>query len=273
MEYSVVKKININRDRCVKVGAFLYDKEVDGLYLDSPWPFPVQIGMTDGLSHCEVTPGFLKLPFILKGWVNHDILLRMCDVIKLALIDRILMHGSCVDNTLIIGFPNAGKTYQTYKMVAEGGTLVSEEYTVIEKADDQFGWRAVPYKNVMRTCFSARTLKDCKIPTTLKERLWLFCSTIRAAVMPFMFEAVIWKEIPVSGQTRVIKKIVYGSTGNEVKDWRKFAILCENEFPYMASEFLQAYAVATGFNLLQVQEKQRKLIKEFVNGVYPSHRK
>ena len=273
MEYSVVKKININRDRCVKVGAFLYDKEKDGLYLESPWPFPVQIGMTDGLSKCEVTPGFLKLPFILKGWVNHDILLRMCDLLKLALTDRIMMHGSCYDNTLVIGFPNSGKTYQTYKSVSEGSRLVSEEYTIIEKSPTHLGYQAAPYQKVMRTCFSARTLKDCKIKTTLKEKLWLFCTTIRATVMPFMFEAVIWQKIPVSGKPSPIRKIVYGSTGREVKDWKQFAIICENEFPFMSSEFLQAYAIATGFDLLAVQEHQRKLIKEFVNAVYPRNRK
>jgi len=257
----------------MKVGAFLYDKEVDGLYLESPWPFPVQIGMTEGLSKCEVTPGFLKLPFILKGWVNHDILLRMVDLLKLALTDKILMHASCVDETLIVGFPNAGKTYQTYKSVSEGGTLISEEYTLIEKAETFNGYQAVPYKKIMRTCFSARTLKDCKIETTLKEKIWLFFTTLRATFMPFMFEAVIWKEIPVSGKFGHIKKIVYGSTGNEVKNWKDFAILCENEFPFMSSEFLQAYAIASGLDLLAIQDKQRKLIKDFVESVYPPDKK
>lgn len=267
MDYKIVDRIRINKSKCMKVGAFLYDKEVDGLYHESPWPFPVQIGITDGLKNCEVTPGFLRLPFILKGWINHDILLREIDLLKLALTGKILMHASCVDNTLIVGFPNSGKTYQTYKSVSEGGELISEEYTVIHEG------RAYPYKPIMRTCFSARTLKDCKIKTSLKEKLWLLGTTIRAAIMPFMFEAVIWKEIPVSGKSAQIKKIVYGSIGNEVTDWKDFAILCENEFPFMSSEFLQAYAIATGFNLLGVQEKQRNLIKEFVQSVYPDHRK
>jgi hypothetical protein len=267
MDYKVVSKININKANCIKVGAFLYDKDVDGLYLESPWPFPVQIGLTDGLNHCEVTPGFLKLPFILKGWVNHDILLREIDLLKLALTGKILMHGSCYDNTLVIGFPNSGKTYQTYKAVSEGAKLVSEEYTVIHDG------KAHPYQRIMRTCFSARTLKDCKIETTFKERIWLLGTTIRAAIMPFMFEAVIWKRIPVSGEPSTIKKIVYGSTGNEVKDWKQFAILCENEFPFMSSEFLQAYAIATGLDLLGIQAKQRQLIKEFVENVYTHNRK
>lgn len=267
MEYSVVKKIHINKANCVKVGAFLYDPAVDGLYLESPWPFPVQIGITDGLTKCEVTPGFLKLPFILKGWVNHDILLREIDLLKLALDGKILMHGSCYDDTLVVGFPNSGKTYQTYKAVSEGAKLISEEYTVI------YDRRAHPFQKVMRTCFSARTLKDCKIKTSFKEKLWLFFTTIRATLMPFMFEAVIWKRIPVSGQASKIKKIVYGSTGREIKDWKQFAILCENEFPFMSSEFLQAYAIASGLDLLAIQDRQRKLIKEFVQSVYPVNRK
>lgn len=87
--------------------------------------------------------------------------------------------------------------------------------------------------------------------------------------MPFMFEDVIWKEYPVSGQPAEIRKIVYGSTGREVTNWKEFAILCENEFPFMANEFLQAYAVATGLDLIGIQEKQRNLIKSFVESVYP----
>ncbi len=267
MEYSIVEKIHINRDRCRKIGAFLYDPEIDGIYHESPWPFPVQIGMTDGLTKCEVTPMFLRLPFIMKGWINEQILCRLVDVLKLAMTGRILMHGSCVDDTLIVGLPNAGKTYQTYKTVAEGGKLISEEYTVIE------GVTARPYKPVMRTCFSASSLKVAKLETSLYEKLWLGCTTIRAALFPFMYEAVIWKEIAASGQSSKIKKIVYGSSGQEIKDWKTFAILCENEFPFMASEFLQAYALATGFDLIGVQQTQRDLIKDFVNGVYSNHRK
>lgn len=271
MEYSVVPKIRINKKACVKIGAFFYNPDNDGLYSETQgFPFHVQIGITNGLTKCEITKGFIRLPFILKSWINSDILLREIDLLKLALTGKILMHGSCYDNTLVVGFPNSGKTYQTYKSVSEGGNLISEEYTVIHKSDHvQWSWWASPYKPIMRTCFSARTLKDCRIKTSLREKLWLFGTTIRAAIMPFMFEAVIWKEIPVSGKSAEIKKIVYGSTGNEVTDWKDFAILCENEFPFLSSEFLQAYAIATGFDILDVQEKQRNLIKEFVESVYP----
>lgn len=265
MDYEIVPHIHIEKSRCVKVGAFLYDPEVDGLYLDVPWPFPVQIGITDGLTRCEMTPMFVQLPFLLKGWVNFDILLREIELLKLALTGKILMHGSCYDDTLVVGFSNSGKTYQTYKSVAEGARLVSEEYTIIHNGV------ASPYSNVMRTCFSAKTMKVANIKMNLRERLWLFVSTIRATLFPFMYEAVIWKTIPVTGETAKIKKIVYGSTGREVKDWKEFAILCENEFPYMASEFLQAYALATGFDLIGIQEKQRGLIKTFVESVYPKH--
>lgn len=271
MEYKVVSKISFNKDKARKVGAFFYNADEDALFFESPWPFPVQLLICHGLNACFVTPGFLKLPFILKGWINLDILLREIELLKFAMGGKILMHASCVDNTLIVGFPNSGKTYQTYKMVSEGGMLVSEEYTVIHKVDGH--WNAAAYKPVMRTCFSARTLKDCKIETTLRERIWLFFTTLRAWLMPFMFEAVIWKNIPVTGRPLRIDRIEYGSTGEEVKDWKKFAILCENEFPFMSSEFLQAYAFAAGLDILGIQEKQRGLIKEFVEHVYSADRK
>lgn len=267
MDYEIVEKIRIRKDKCEKIGAFLYDRELDGLYLESPWPFPVQIGITDGLTRCQVTPMFLRLPFIMKGWINQDILLREIELLKLALTDKILMHGSCYDNTLVVGFPNSGKTYQTYKAVSEGSNLISEEYTVIHDG------KAHPYKRIMRTCFSGTTLKHCKISTSIREKLWLAMTTIRATLFPFMYEAVIWKNIPVSGKSAEIKKIVYGSTGQEIKDWKQFAILCENEFPFMSSEFLQAYAIASGLDLIGIQNKQRELIRRFVLHVYPDNRK
>lgn len=270
MDFSVVEKININRSRCKKVGAFLYDPAIDALYHESPWWFPVQIGISNGLTKCQVTPMFLRLPFLMKGWINEQILMRLCELLHLVIQGKILMHASCVDDTLIVGFPNAGKTYETYKRVAEGGKLISEEYTIIDrkKHNGRELWCAIPYKPVMRTCFSKSSLKVAKMKTSLFEKLWLACTTFRAWLFPFMYEAVIWKEIPVSGSAAEISKIVYGSTGEEIKDWKTFAILCENEFPFMGSEFLQAYAVASGFDILGFQEKQRNLIKEFVNAVY-----
>jgi len=277
MDYSVVPKIHINKKNWRKVGAFLYNDVLDALYFESPWPFPVQLMISHGLTQCLVTPGFLKLPFILKGWINLDILLREIDLLKLVLEGKILMHASCVTNLtpyvsdsaeLIVGFPNSGKTYQTYKNVSLGGELISEEYTIIYKSE--YGnWWAKPYKPIMRTCFSQSTLDACGMKLGLKEKLTLMFTTIRAKLMPFMFEAVIWKDIKASGIEDKIDKIVYGSTGVEIKDWKTFAILCENEFPFMASEFLQAYAVATGFDLIGLQNKQRLLIEEFVRAVYP----
>ena len=273
MDYHVVSKIHINKERCRKVGAFLYDPVLDALYLDMPWWFPVQIGVSQGLRYCEVTPMFLKLPFLFKGWVQEYILLREIELLKLVEQNRILMHGSCYDNTLVVGFSNSGKTYQTYKSVAEGAKLISEEYTILQREALGDFWIARPYSDVMRTCFSAKTMKVAKISMNLREKAWLFVSTIRATLFPFMYEAVIWKTIPVSGQTSEIKKIVYGSTGREIKSWKEFAILCENEFPFMSSEFLQAYAIATGYDLIGIQAKQRNLIKEFVENVYPNHGK
>lgn len=263
MDFEIVERINISK-QCKKIGAFLYDPEIDGLYHESPWWFPVQIGITHGLTKCQVTPMFLKLPFLMKGWINEQILMRLVELLKLVEHqDAILMHGSCVDNTLIVGLPNAGKTYQTYLNVSKGGKLISEEYTVIKDGV------ARPYAPIMRTCFSKKTMDACGMKMNLWEKVWLFFATLREKLFPFMYEAVIWKELPSSGDSAKIKKIVYGSTGREVKDWKEFAILCENEFPFMSSEFLQAYAIVTGFDILKIQEKQRRLIKEFVESVYP----
>lgn len=263
MEYIEVNKIDIKYDDCVKYGGFLYNPKTDAMYSETHgFPFPVQLEISNKLRDCRVTSGFLRLPFILRNWVNLDILLREIELLNYVKENKILMHGSCVDQTLIIGFPNSGKTYQTYKSVAQGSVLVSEEYTILDH-----NGIASPYKRIMRTCFSNRTIKDCGIKINNKERISLFLNTIRAKLMPFMFEDVIWKEIPAEGTKAKIKKIVYGSSGREVTDWKEFAILCENEFPFMASEFLQAYAVATGYDLLELQNKQRNLIRDFVERV------
>jgi hypothetical protein len=274
MQIDVVEKIKIPHQECEKVGEFLYHRPSDTMYVDCAWWFPVQMCLSEGLSKCQATPMFMMMPFLLKKWINLDILLREVKLLKLALTDKILMHGSCVDNNLIVGFPNSGKTYQTYLSVANGGKLISEEYTVISRMDDKYKrWKAEPFEKIMRTCFSARTMKDCGIKTSFREKLWLAVATLRAKLFPFMYESVIWKRIPVSGDSAEIKTIQYGSTGREIKNWKQFAILCENEFPFMSSEFLQAYALASGLDLLKIQETQRKLIKDFVNDTYPSNRK
>lgn len=263
MDYKVVSQINISNE-CEKVGQFQYDRKKDALYFDGPWPFPVQIAIEEGLSKCYVTPGFLKLPFILRGWINLDILLREIDLMKMALCGRLMLHASCVDDTLIVGFPNSGKTYQTMKMLRDGGSLISEEYTLVENGE------AMPYKPVTRTCISNKTLRDSRWKITWKQRIQLCFTTIRAWLMPFMFEDVIWIKLWTCGRKSKIKKIVYGSTGQEIKDYRQLIILTENEFPFMANDFLQAYALMSGLDLIDIQERQRKLIKEFFNVVYPS---
>ena len=109
MDYQVVSKIHINKDRCKKMGEFLYDSEIDGLYFEGKYPFPVQLMISGGLNKVEVTPMFLKLPFILRGWINLDMLLREIDLLKFVLKDKLLLHASCVDNILIVGFPQSGK--------------------------------------------------------------------------------------------------------------------------------------------------------------------
>ena len=63
---------------------------------------------------------------------------------------------------------------------------------------------------------------------------------------------------------------MYGSTGIELKNYKQLIILTENEFPYMGEAFLEAYALIAGLDLIAIQARQRKLIKEFVNAVYPN---
>jgi hypothetical protein len=265
MQYSVVPKINIfNLGIGRKIGQYIYFQDSDALYFEAPYPFPVQLLISHGLSKCQVTPMFLKLPFILKGWINLDILLRLIDVMKFVLQGQLMLHASCVDDTLIVGFPNAGKTYQTMKMMQSAGTLISEEYTLIYEG------AARPYKRFTRTCISNKTVKDCNFPLTLKQKIHLLFTTIRAKLMPFMFEAVIWTNLKTCGKTAKVKRILYGSTGREISNWKDLAILTENEFPFMSSDFLQAYALATGFDMIDVQNRQRKLIKEFCETVYPA---
>lgn len=265
MDYSIVQKISTS-DLGVgrKIGQYVYFEKNDSIYFKAPYPFPVEIMVSDGLSKCQVTPAFIRLPFILKGWINLDILLRLIDVMKLALMGVLFLHASCVGETLIVGFPNSGKTWLTFKMLQMGGELISEEYTLIEN-----GW-ATPYKRMTRTCISNKTIKDCGVKISWMQRIHLFFTTIRAWIMPFMFEDVIWTKLETCGKPSKVKRIVYGSTGREAKNWKELAILTENEFPFMASDFLQAYAIATGFDIIAIQEKQRLKIKEFCESIYPS---
>jgi hypothetical protein len=263
MDYSIVKKIDISKAGLGrKIGQYVYFEKIDAIYFKAPYPFPVEIMISEGLSKCQVTPAFVKMPFILKGWINLDILLREIDVMKMALVGQLFLHASCVDDTLIVGFPNSGKTFQTMSMVHNGGKLISEEYTLV------YNGVAKPYKPMTRTCISQSTIDVCRMKMSLKQKIHLFFTTLRAWLMPFMFEAVIWTNLQTCGKTAKVKRIVYGSTGREISNWKDLAILTENEFPFMSSDFLQAYALATGFDMIDVQNRQRKLIKEFCETVY-----
>ena len=265
MDYEIVPRIITSElGHYTKFGQYTYFYSNDAIYYKAPYPFPVEIMVSEGLSKCQVTPAFLKLPFILKGWINLDILLREIDVMRMALVGQLFLHASCVDETLVVGFPNSGKTWMTMKMIQEGGDLISEEYTLI------YNGVAKPYKPMTRTCISQSTIDVCNMKLSLKQKIHLFFTTLRAWLMPFMFEAVIWMNLQTCGKTAKVKRIVYGSTGREISSWKDLAILTENEFPFMSSDFLQAYAIATGFDIIDVQNRQRKLIKDFVESIYPA---
>jgi hypothetical protein len=266
MELEIRKRISTNKD-CIKIGEFLYSAGEDSMFFSLDYPFPVQLKVTK-LNKIEVTPGFLRLPTILRGGINIDILCRELDLIKFIQKGKLMLHASCVSDgekgTLIVGFPQAGKTYNTYKSVSEGFELVSEEYTIIKNGV------ASAYKPLCRSCLSAKTIKDSRIILTKKEKLSLFLNTIRAKLMPFMFESVIWLDLPVSGRSAKVENIVYGSSTELIRDPKKLILLTENEFPFMGEYLLEAYAYITGFDLIKIQERQRELIKEFVNAVYNS---
>jgi hypothetical protein len=263
MDYEIVKRISIDKSRCTKIGPYLYDKIKDAIYWEGAYPFPVQIMLSDGLSKCQVTPFFTKLPYFLRAGIQLDLLMREIDLMKLVLTGSLMLHASCVDHTLIVGYPNSGKTYQTYLLAKHGGKIVSEECTLIQKN------KAFPYKKTIKSCFSARTIKDCGIKLNFKERLNLWYNTVRAKLVPFIFEAVTWKTMEVSGEGSRVRKIIYGSTGEEMKDPRQLMILTDNEFPFAANEMLQAYALTSGLDIIDIQKRQRKLIKDFIYDIYP----
>ncbi len=269
MEYKTVSKINIDRSKCQRIGEFLYEPNTDAMFFELPYPFPVQLLVSEGLSKIEVTPGFLRLPTILRGNINIDILCREIDVLKLILMDKLLLHASCVSGCLIVGFPQAGKTYNTYKSISEGAELISEEYTIIEKDPAKlYTYKASAYRKKARSCLSLKTITDCKLSLTMREEIQLFLNTCRAKLMPFMFESVIWKDIPVSGKTAQITHIVYGSSTSEIKDYRQLILLTENEFPYMSEYILECYAFITGLDLVSIQNKQRQMMEDFVKTLY-----
>ena len=257
MESVIVKDIKVNKG-CRRVGEFLYDSTNKSIYFEMPYPFPVKLRITNW-EYVEVTPGFKNLPTILTGGINEDFITKELEVLEHLSKGELIIHGSCVCQgevgLLIVGFPQTGKTYGTYTRVANGWNLISEEYTVIK------GSTAYPLRPKTKSCFSRKTLKDSGMKLTPKEDLALLARTIRAKMMPFLFEAVVWKEIEVSGHS-VDVTIIQDGRGNRVSA-DQLTILTEQEYPFMTDYMLCAYAYASGYPLLSLQEKQRKLIREF----------
>ena len=279
MELSIKKTIPINRNDCVKIGEFLYNRKEDSIFFELPFPFPLQLKLTHHrFEHThqttwlvEATPAFMKLPTIMRGHININILCRELDVLEYLQQGKLMLHASCYEHTdhgelrggiLNVGFQNTGKTYNTYRAVAAGASLISEEYTII---DEEF--RACPYKEMVRSCLSKKTLDDCSIGMEPIEYIWLFFKTILAKLMPFMFEAAIWKDFPVSEIIAQVKEVRMYNKPIKEKLYEKLVLLTENEFPFMAEDILQAYAFASGYNLIWMQDQQRQLIKRFANHI------
>ena len=263
MDYVIKEKISTNKD-CTKIGEFLYSKNENSIYFELPYPFRVQLKIVDWHKvYC--TPGFKRLFTILRGNINIDLLCRELDLIKYVQEDKLLLHASCIAENgigkLRVGFPNSGKTYETYRSVADGYDLISEEYTVIYKR------MASAYKPKCRSCLSAKTIGIGGFKLTNKENLLLKMTTLRSKLMPFMFEAAIWKDIAVKGTSSIVDSIVYGSTNDCIENYKDLILLTENEFPFMGEYILEAYAMASRFDLIGIQNKQRQLIYEFVNSI------
>jgi hypothetical protein len=255
MELRIKPKISI--EKVIKISEFWYDPKEDSIFFEMPYPFPVQLKII-ALKTIEVTPGFLRLPTILRGHINHDYLGKYLDSIQLVQEGKFLVHGSCVDNCLIVGFPESGKTYNTYKSVSEGATLISEEYTVID------GNTASAYRGECKSSLSLNTIKECGIELTAREKSILYYNFIRSKLFPYLYGPTVSKTFVPKKESSEIKYIVYGSTEDLITDYKKLIMLTDNEFPFVSEGILQAYAYITGFDLLDVQEKQRQLIKEFV---------
>lgn len=261
MELKVVPDITLTKGS-EKIGELYYNRGYNSIYFEMPYPFPVKLRITNW-EYVEVTQGFRMLPTILTGGVNEDFICKELTAIEQIQNDKLLIHGSCIskgtEGRLTVGFPQTGKTYTTYTNVSKGWTLISEEYTIIDKGT------AYPLYESCRSCFSRKTLKDAGMKLTWKEDIALGLRTIRAKLMPFLFEAVIWKDIKVSGYSADVTSIRDGK-GNDI-DYKKLTLLTEQEYAFMTDYILCAYAYASGFDLLGVQEKQRKLIKEFCDVV------
>lgn len=265
MEFVVSKEIRFNKNRGRRIGEFLYDEQEDSIFFDLPHLFPCQLKIT-AWDKVEVTPWFNKLPTVLRGHVNSDFICKNLLAMECINSDKILIHGSCVDwghkAHLFVGFPQSGKTYSTYTARNKGAKLISEEHTIVDASTAT----AHPYKKITRSCFSADTLHAAEMEISTKEEVELYLKTIRAKLLPFLYEAVIWKNIEVSGDLAKVDKILYGSTTEEV-NYRELTILTENEYPFFTEPILQAYAYAKGIDLFAYQYKQRQLIKEFVDAV------
>jgi hypothetical protein len=264
MELEIVKQINIDKKKSESIGEFFYNRDENSIAFDGPWLFPVQLKITDW-KKIQITPAFRILPTILRGFLNPDIICRELNLIELVQQNKLLLHASCVKlnnkGILNMGFPNSGKTYETYYSLSVGGLLISEEYTIIDNGI------AYPYRSIVRSCLSKITIEDCKIKTTLLERSQLFLNTIRAKLIPFLFEPVIWKEFLVSGKSTQINEIRIKGQTIEDNLYEKLVLLTENEFPFMSEYILEAYAFMNGFNLSGIQNRQRWLLWEFVKNL------
>ena len=263
MELLVRPKISIKKTH--RVGEFWYDPDEDSIAYDGPFFLPLQLKVTK-LSKIEVTPMFLKFPTILRGCIDVNLLSLLLDSIKLINEEKLLLHGSCYERDgrgiLNVGFQNTGKTYNTLKAVSEGAYLISEEYTVIDEKK-----RACPYKPTVRSCLSWTTIRECNIYIQPRKWVSLVLRTLRAKVLPFLFEAAVYKEFKVS---RLVTSVYEIRTKGKVIEGdiaKKLTYYTENEYNFFACDMLVAYAYASGFDLFDIQLKRRTLIKFFINNV------
>ena len=276
-----VKKITIDKVSFRRIGDFLYNQNDDALYFELPYPFKVQLlvsGIASGNTLIQATPAFIHLPTVLRGGINFMYLVR--EIILLKLIDQgyIFLHSACLqrgNNGLVFSaFANTGKTYLSFSLVKSGfARLLSDEYAIVHRNAKAYSFFGI-------SALAPKTIKAFRIPINLSEKIWMGFCQLRARLLPFLFEPVIW--VP---STRVFSQaeraeetslsyIIFLERGKDKlipiskqETIEKLILLSENEFPFSSNYLLQVYSyVNRDFDLPAYSEKERLILQDIVKG-------
>lgn len=275
-------KLEVDKTTFIRVGDFYYNAKIDELYFEQPFFYPVQLlvkGVASNDIAILVSKGFLKLPTILRGQINFTYLFKEIMLLKLIEKGYLFLHGAGVDiegrGVVFTGFPNTGKTYLSFGLIKEGyARLLSDEYTLINANANMQGF-------IGMSALSPKLIKEFKIKITWKDSLIMALCKIRAGLLPFLFEPIIWihsgcifqdeKRLDNS-QLRYLIFLERGNKGiNDIdkeEAYKKLLLLTENEFPFTSNYFLQVYSyVNKNFNLANFQERAKKIICDLIENI------